>query len=175
MQRANPRAIAPEQHEAPAEVDEHEGELASQMLEQRLAMLLIEMDDQLGVRIGPEHMAFGHELGLALGIIEQLAVGDHADIAGLVEDGLLAIGDADDGESAIAHADAGRHEIAHPVRPAMPERRRHPADQGPVGFTRPFEIENARYPAHMSSMETMSPLRRHYVDRLNAQTHDSGV
>ncbi len=100
-----------------------------------------------------EDVALGSELCLQLGIIEQLAIGDDADAAGLVEDRLLTVGDADDGEPAVAHGDAWSHEVADTVRPAMPESGRHTAHQSPVGFTGTFEIENARYAAHRSSMD----------------------
>ncbi len=157
MQRADADAVAREQHEASREVDEHEGELALEMLEQILAMLLVEVHDQLRVGVAAEHVALGSELCLQLGIIEQLAIGDHADAAGLVEDRLLAVGDADNGEPPVAHADAGSHEIANAVRAAMLERRRHAADQSPVGLTGTFEIEHARYAAHFSSIGSMPP------------------
>ena len=153
VQRADAHAIAREQHEASREVDEHESELALEMLEQGLAMLFVEVHDHLRVGVALEDVALGSELGLQLGIIEQLAIGDNADAAGLVEDRLLTVGDADDGEPAVAHGDARSHQVADTVRPTMLERGRHTAHQSPVGFTGTFEIENARYAAHCSSME----------------------
>ena len=47
------------------------------------------------------------QLRLALGIVEQLAVEDDGDGAVLVEDRLLAVGEADDGEAAVGEAEAG--------------------------------------------------------------------
>ncbi len=51
MERADADAIAREQHEASREVDEHESELALEMLEQGLAMLFVEVDDHLRVGV----------------------------------------------------------------------------------------------------------------------------
>jgi hypothetical protein len=65
----------------------------------------------------------------------------------------LTVGDADDGEPAVAHGDAWSHEVTDTVWATMPKRGCHTAHQSPVGFTGTFEVENARYATHRSSMD----------------------
>ena len=79
------------QHDALGEVEQHEGELTLEMREQILAVLLVEMHDQLAVAAAAEDVAARLKLGLALGVIEQLAIADHGDGAVFVEDRLLAV------------------------------------------------------------------------------------
>src|SRR4029078_9915385 len=97
VQRADAGAVAGEEDGALREVDERQCELAAQLLEDALAVLLVEVDDDLGIGMGAEDVALGLQLGLALGIVEQLAVVDDGDVAILVEDGTL-----------VAHATARR-------------------------------------------------------------------
>jgi len=61
MQGAYADAVAREQHLALLDINQHEGKLALQMMKQILAVLLIEMDDDLGVGARAEHMAFSLE------------------------------------------------------------------------------------------------------------------
>src|SRR6478672_5908371 len=83
------------------------------------------MHDELAVALGAEYMAASAKLGLALGIVEQLAVADDDDVAVLVEDRLLAVCDADNAEAAIAKADTRCDQRADIVWPAMHKRRCH--------------------------------------------------
>ena len=96
------------------EVDERQRELAAQLLEDALAVLLVEVHDDLGVGVGAEDVALGLQLRLALGIVEQLAVVDDGDGAILVEDRLLAVAETDDGEAAIGEPEAGADRENHP-------------------------------------------------------------
>ena len=91
MQRTDADAVARQEHDALGEVEQHEGELPLELREEVLAVLLVEMHDQLAVAAAAEDMAAGLKLGLALGVVEQLAVADHRDGAVLVEDGLLTV------------------------------------------------------------------------------------
>ena len=88
VQRADADAVAGEEDGALGEVDERDGELALQVLEDAFAVLLVQVDDDLGIGVRAEDVALGLELGLALRIVEQLAVVDDGDGAILVEDRL---------------------------------------------------------------------------------------
>src|SRR4029079_44867 len=106
MQRADTDTVARKQHDALGEVEQHEGELPLELREEILAVLIVEMHDQLAVAAAAEDMAARLKLGLALGVIEQLAVADHGNGTVLVEDWLLAITKPDDAEPLLDGADA---------------------------------------------------------------------
>jgi hypothetical protein len=110
------------------EIDQDEGELALQMGEQILAVLLIEMHDQLAVAMGAEHMTPRLKLRLPLGIVEQLAVADDGDRAVLVENGLVAVRDTDDAKPLLREADPRREQETGIVRTAMGQGRAHARD-----------------------------------------------
>ena len=74
MERADADAIACQDHHPLGEIEQREGKLALQMREQILAVLLIEMHDQLAIAAGAELMTPRLKLGLALRIVEQLPV-----------------------------------------------------------------------------------------------------
>ncbi len=122
MQRADADAIAGEENGALGKVDERQRELAAQLLEDAFAVLLVEVDDDLGVGVGAEDVALGLQLRLALGIVEQLAVVDDGNRAILVEDRLLAVAEADDGEATVGEPDAGTQQKSVVVGTAVPER-----------------------------------------------------
>ena len=88
-------------------------------------MLLVEVHDQLGVGVGAEDVAPGLQRGLALRVVEQLAVEDDGDGAVLVEDRLAAVAEANDGEPAVGEAEALADQEAVVIGPAVPERAGH--------------------------------------------------
>src|SRR5262249_8664736 len=96
VERADAHAIARPDHGALGAIEQREGKLALQMREQIRAVLLVEMHDQLAIAAGAELMTSRLKLGLALRIVEQLAVAQHGDGAVLVEDRLLAVAQPDD-------------------------------------------------------------------------------
>ena len=69
-------------------------------MEHVLAVLLIKMHDDFCVRMRAKHVTFGFKLGLALRVVEQLAIVDDSDRAIFVEDGLIAVTETDDAQSA---------------------------------------------------------------------------
>ena len=154
MQRADADAVAREQHDALGEVEQHEGELALEMREQILAVLLVEMHDQLAVAAAAEDVAARLQLGLALGIVEQLAVADHGDGAVLVEDWLLAVTKPDNAEPLLDGADARCEQGAGLVGPAMGERRAHARDLRPIRLPPTLEVDHTCQPAHDTSLES---------------------
>ena len=74
-------------------------------------------------RVEPVAVAF--ELLLQLAEVVDLAVGDDLDVAGLVQDRLLAACQIDDGQPAHAEADAGQRDAALFVRAAMVQHPHH--------------------------------------------------
>ena len=151
MQRADADAVAGEEDGALVEVDQRDGELAAQLLEDAFAVLLVEVDDDLGVGVGAEHVALGLQLRLALGIVEQLAVEDDGDALILVEDRLLAVAEADDGKAAVGEAEAGAQQESVVVRAAMPERLRHRVQRGGIRLALAGEVDDSSDAAHRSS------------------------
>ena len=151
MQRADADAIAGEEDGALGEVDQRDGELSAQLLEDAFAVFLVEVDDDLGVGVRAEDVALGLQLRLALGIVEQLAVVDDGDGLILVEDRLLAVAEPDDRQAAVGEAEAGADEIAVVVRTAVPERLRHALQSGRVRLTLSREVNDSSDAAHGSS------------------------
>src|SRR5499425_1896383 len=93
-----PRRSRARSKRRPAPVPEREGELAVQALAERLAVLLIEVDEDLAVRVREEAMAVPHEVLPEVGIVEDLAVEDGHHAVVLVAIGLMAARYVHDGE-----------------------------------------------------------------------------
>src|SRR6185503_19275874 len=151
VQRADADAVAGEEDGALGEINERDGELALQVLEDAFAILLVKVDDDLGVGVRPEDVALGLELRLALRIIEQLAVVDDGDGAILVEDRLRAVAETDDRQAAVGEAEAGTDEVAVRVGAAVPDRIRHLLQHPRVGLPLTGEVDQSCDAAHRSS------------------------
>ena len=82
-------------------------------------MLLVEVDDDLGVAVGRQAVAGPQQLAAQLGVVVDLAVEDDDDRAVLVVDRLVAGVEVDDPQPLDAEADAARHVQAARVRPAV--------------------------------------------------------
>ena len=76
VQRADADAVAGEEDRAPGKVDQRQRELPFELGEHCLTVLLVEVHDQLGVGVGAKDVAPGLQRGLALGVVEELAVED---------------------------------------------------------------------------------------------------
>src|SRR5256885_957854 len=79
-------------------VPEGEGELAADVLEHALAVLLPQVRQQFGVGVGAEVVALGLQGRLHLGVVEQFAVEDDPDRLVFVGDRLPAVAEADDAQ-----------------------------------------------------------------------------
>ena len=99
MQRTDADAIPREQYNPLGEIEQHEGKLTLEMGEQILAVLLVEMHNQLAVATAAKNVSARLKLSLALRVIEQLAVADHNDGVVFVEDRLLAVTQSDNAEA----------------------------------------------------------------------------
>jgi len=82
-----------------------EGEHAPQAGDRPLAVLLVGVQDRLGVRVGGEGVAARHELGAQLAVVVDLAVEDDRHRSILVEDRLPSPREVDDAESPHPQAD----------------------------------------------------------------------
>ena len=99
-------------------------------------MLLVEVDEHLGVAVGAEAVALRLELGAELAVVVELAVLDDDDAAVLVRDRLVAGLEVDDREPARGEPDGAVDVDAARVGPAVDERRGHrlePARSAPRG------------------------------------------
>ena len=76
------------------------------MIEEFVAVLLIEMDDNLDVAQGRETVAGGFEIRLQGPVVVDLAVEDQGDAAVFIEQRLMAVVDADDRQAAHAQGDS---------------------------------------------------------------------
>src|SRR5262249_37699958 len=112
VERADAEAVAGKNELAPALVPERDGELAAQLLQHALAVILPQVWDELRVAVRAELMAFRHQLGSCLRIIEQLAGEDDRDRAVFVVERLSPVRQADDAQSAIGHGQAGTEKVA---------------------------------------------------------------
>src|SRR5262245_16098101 len=108
------------------------------MREQILAVLLVEMHDQLAIAAGAKLMTSSLKLGLALRIVEQLAVAQHCDGTVLVENRLLAVAQPDDTKPLRCCADPRGQQGAGFVGAAMSERRAHARNLRPIRLPSTF-------------------------------------
>jgi len=126
---ADADAIAGDEQSAFAPVPEGERELAVQPLAQRLAVLLVEVDEHFTIGLGREAMAVLDEFPVKLGIVEDLAVEDGNHLVVLTAVGLMSPRHVHDGEppgdEAHALVSLDREVIGPPVLEAP-----RPCDRG---------------------------------------------
>ena len=91
---------------------ERECEHAAQMLDERRAVLFVEMDRDLDVALGPESMSPGFQSGPQLTVVVDLTVQHDRNVRIFVVDGLVSVRDTDDAETPHAEPDTGLQEEA---------------------------------------------------------------
>ena len=96
IQRADPHAVAAQDQRPLVPVPERDGELAPRLLEEPLAEIFVQVGPQLGVAPRGQPVPARQQLGLQLGILEDLAVLRDPDRAVLVADRLPAARQVDD-------------------------------------------------------------------------------
>ena len=125
------RVAGEEQAPAPA-IPQGEGKHAVEPFDAALALLLVEVDNALGIGAGGEAVTFGLQLRLQLAAVVNLAVEDDLDGAVLVAERLVPAGDVEDAQT--GHAQAGARRGVLPGTPivgaAMHEGGRHALQQG---------------------------------------------
>ncbi len=100
MKGLDAQAVAGQDEFPRFRIPEGDGEHAVQLGDEVLAVLLVEVDDDLGVGVGVETVAAGQQSGLEGREIEDLAVVDDPDRRVLVVDGLAPGGQIDDAQAA---------------------------------------------------------------------------
>jgi hypothetical protein len=105
-----------------ARIPEREREHPAQESNHLDPVLLVEMDERLGVAVGAEAVPTCAQLGAQLDIIVNLAIEDDVDRSILVRNRLMAAGQIDNAQPADRETDSGFLEVAFVVRAAMPER-----------------------------------------------------
>ena len=123
----------PRQDEPPAGgIEERDREHPSQLLDEALAPLLVEMDDHFGVRARREAVAAGLEALAQEPMVVDLAVENDADVPLLVEDGRIARREVDDPEPPHPEAAPSVEVMSFAVGTTMEERPDHLDERRPA-------------------------------------------
>jgi hypothetical protein len=129
-ERLLPKVVAREQQPAAPPVPDGEGEHPPELGDHPLAVLLVEMDQRLGVGPGAELVALGHQRAAQLLVIVDLAVEHQQDAAIFVGHRLMAAGHVHDTEPPHPQPRPALDEAAPGVRAPVGDRVAHPADLG---------------------------------------------
>jgi len=122
VERLDPDAIADEEQAAAVAVEQRERELAAQLVDEIVAVVLVQMEQQLGVPGAAQPVAAGHEGAAHVAPAVQLAVEHGPAGSVLVADGLMSRSSrAYDRESAVAkrHVSVGPETFV--IRAPVPE------------------------------------------------------
>ena len=133
VERLDPVRVAREHEAAAPLVPDRDREHPAQPLRELEAVLLVQVDERLGVRVRPVRVARAHELARELRVVVDLAVLDDDAAAVLVEDRLVAAGEVDDGQPPRRERHRPLDVLAGAVGAAVLERRAHPLEPGAVG------------------------------------------
>src|SRR5215208_281529 len=112
-------------------------------------LLLVQVNDHLGVGVRSEPMPSGFELLLQLAVVVDLAVQDHRHVSSLVEQRLIAVVDVDDRETADSEANARARIRSGGIGPAVDQRVAHSPDHGWIEGTRRANLPGDS--AHLSA------------------------
>ena len=146
VERLDPVAVARE-HEPPAgRVPERDREHPAQAPEEGRALLLVQVDEHLGVAVRAEGVAGALELAAQLWVVVELAVLDDVDGAVLVRYRLVAGLEVDDREPAGGEADGPVDEDSVAVGAAVEQPRAHARE--PLGVDGPARRDDSADPAH---------------------------
>ena len=128
-QRQDADPIPNQQQALAVGVPQRDGELAVQVLHEIVAILLVGMDDDLGVAVGAEPVPRFQQDLAQLDVIENLAVERDPDGPVLVGHGLSAAGEVDDAQAGVAQTDptVGIEVDAAVIRTAVAQGRQHAA------------------------------------------------
>ena len=150
VERLDPVAVAREHEAAARRVPDRDREHPAQPLGEAGAVLLVEVDEHLGVGVRAEGVAGALELVAQLGVVVDLAVLDDDDAAVLVRDRLVAAGEVDDREAPRAERDLAVDVLAAAVGAAVDELGAHRAKRLDVGV--PVAARDPADPAHAPTL-----------------------
>ena len=125
VERLDPEAVARKHEPPPAPVPERDREHPAQPAREVVAVLLVQVDEHLGVAAGAEAMTGRLELSPQLPVVVDLPVLDDVDGAVLVRDRLVAALEVDDREPAGREADTALDERPVGVGAAVDKRGAH--------------------------------------------------
>ena len=135
--RLDPGPVAREQQPAARDIPNSDGEHAIELMEKVVAILFVEMDQNLRVgMVGPKCVPLRSQLRLKLGIVIDFAVEDDAYGIVFIEDGLLSRLQIDDRQTAHSEGDVGALPMPRLIRTAMRNEVRHALQNSPVRVSR---------------------------------------
>ena len=133
VQRLDPEAVPREHEAALARVPDRHREHATQPFRELNSVLLVEVNEHLGVRVVRAHaVTLALELGAQLRVVVDLAVLDDPDRLVLVRDRLIAALEVDDRQPTRRERGGSVRDEAGGVRPAMNEAFVHDLERGDV-------------------------------------------
>ena len=106
------------------------------------------MQDGFGVAVGLVAVACGFQVAAQIGMIEDLAVVDDPEVAGLIAHRLLAVRKADNAEPPRSQGQSRSMEIALLIRAAVHNRLRHPLNDAFRHASLPGQIQYACNTTH---------------------------
>src|SRR5262249_1230720 len=133
VERFDPEAVAGEDEPPGPRVPQRDREHPAQAAREGRPLLLVEVDEDLGVALRAEAMTGALELRAQLAIVVELAVLDDVDGAVLVRDRLVAGREVDDREAPRGEACRAVEEGAVAVGATVDELRAHPREAAGVG------------------------------------------
>ena len=125
VERLDPVAVAREYEPTPPRVPDRDREHPAQPLGEAGPVVLVEMDERLGVAASAQLVPRALQLAAELGVVVDLAVLDDDAGSVLVRDRLVAVLEVDDRETPGCKRDAVAHVLAAAVRAAVDELLRH--------------------------------------------------
>ena len=174
VQRLDPEAVAREHEPPPLAVPDRDGEHPAQALGEARAVLLVEVDEHLGVRVRrAEHVARALELGAQLGVVVDLAVLDDDDAPVLARDRLVAALEVDDRQPPRGEPGLAVDHLAAAVGPAVHERRAHRAEDVAVDGP-PVGADDAADAAHVSRRAGTAATARATPSRRRSRSRAAG-
>src|SRR3989442_13150852 len=111
-----------------AVIPERDGEHAVQRLNEVGALVFVEVNDHLTVRLGLEPVTASNELLAKFLVVVDLAVEDQRNVAGLAGKRLVACLEVNDAQAADGEGQVRRFKFPVAVGATMLETRRHPVD-----------------------------------------------
>ena len=152
VQRLDPETVARQEQPAPALVPHSQGEHAPQPLDHRIAVVLVEVHEDLGVGGRAEAVPGGDTLMAQLREVVDLAVVDDPDATVLAGHGMMPGREVDDLKASHAESRRTIDEEALVVRAAMVDAIGHPLEHGSVGDAIRARQDVADDAAHQPSL-----------------------
>jgi hypothetical protein len=113
-------------------IPDSEAEHTPQEIHTAHPMVLVQVDDDLDIRIGPETMASGLEVSTQFLIVVDLSIAHNRDSAIFIGNRLIAGLQVDDAQSAKAETDAWFDKVSVPIRSTVGHHVRHAMKHVPV-------------------------------------------